>query len=49
MVLLDARMSIAEVAYLLGYAEPSVFHRAFKRWTGASPEAWRATHGATKA
>jgi AraC-like DNA-binding protein len=41
MVLLDARVSIAEVAYLLGYAEPSVFHRAFKRWTGTSPEAWR--------
>jgi AraC-like DNA-binding protein len=38
---LDARMPIAEVAYLLGYAEPSVFHRAFKRWTGHSPEAWR--------
>jgi AraC-like DNA-binding protein len=44
MMFLDAHMSIAEVAYLLGYAEPSVFHRAFKRWTGTSPEAWRATH-----
>lgn len=43
--LLDAHMSIGEVAYLLGYAEPSVFHRAFKRWTGTSPEAWRAAHG----
>lgn len=48
LMFLDAHMSIAEVAYLLGYAEPSVFHRAFKRWTGASPELWRATHGATK-
>jgi AraC-like DNA-binding protein len=38
---LDAHVSIGEVAYLLGYAEPSVFHRAFKRWTGTSPEAWR--------
>jgi AraC-like DNA-binding protein len=38
---LDAQLPIAEVAYLLGYAEPSVFHRAFKRWTGRSPEVWR--------
>jgi AraC-like DNA-binding protein len=45
MAFLDARVSIGEVAYLLGYAEPSVFHRAFKRWTGTSPEAWRATQG----
>ncbi|MDI1479569.1 AraC family transcriptional regulator [Polyangium sp. y55x31] len=44
MAYLDARVSIAEVAYLLGYAEPSVFHRAFKRWTGMSPEAWRAAN-----
>lgn len=45
MVYLDAHVSIGEVAYLLGYAEPSVFHRAFKRWTGTSPEAWRAASG----
>jgi AraC-like DNA-binding protein len=44
LALLDAWMSIGEVAYLLGYAEASVFHRAFKRWTGTSPEAWRAAH-----
>lgn len=42
MVYLDAHVSIGEAAYLLGYAEPSVFHRAFKRWTAMSPEAWRA-------
>lgn len=33
----DQRVAIAEVAYLLGYSEPSPFHRAFKRWTGATP------------
>jgi AraC-like DNA-binding protein len=35
--------SIAEVSFLLGYSDPSVFHRAFKRWWGKSPEAFRKT------
>jgi AraC-like DNA-binding protein len=40
-VLLGTPMAIGEIAYLLGYSEPSAFHRAFKRWTGATPEAFR--------
>ncbi len=40
---LRRRMSIAEVSFLLGYGEPATFHRAFKRWWGMSPEAFRRT------
>jgi AraC-like DNA-binding protein len=39
--LADAKIAVAEVAYLLGYSEPSPFHRAFKRWTGRTPSEMR--------
>lgn len=35
-------LSIAQIALRLGYAEHSNFTRAFHRWTGTSPQAWRA-------
>ena len=41
-LLREQRLPIAEVAYLLGYAEVSSFHRAFRRWTSFTPAVWRA-------
>jgi AraC-like DNA-binding protein len=40
--LLERGESIVDVAAQLGFAEPSAFFRAFRRWTGTSPGAMRA-------
>lgn len=40
----DPAVSLAEAAWLLGFAEQSTFTRAFKRWTGQTPGQWRARH-----
>ena len=39
--LADPSVSIAEVAFLLGFSDQSSFNRAFGRWTGVSPGKWR--------
>jgi len=33
----DQRMSLQQIAWLLGYSEPTAFNHAFKRWFGTSP------------
>jgi AraC-like DNA-binding protein len=39
--LAENRLSIADVSFLIGFSEPSAFHKAFKRWTGRSPAEFR--------
>lgn len=40
-LLRNARLTVADVGELLGYREPANFGRAFRRWYGISPAAWR--------
>lgn len=37
-----ADLSLQQIAEQLGFSEPSAFHRAFKKWTGVTPGAYRA-------
>ena len=38
----DYAIPLYEIAYMVGYAEPSAFYKAFKRWTGSTPGDYRA-------
>ena len=44
----EPKIAIAEVAFLLGFSESSAFHRAFKRWQGTTPAAYRANLSASE-
>jgi AraC-like DNA-binding protein len=39
--LVNTNRHIAEIAAMVGYLDPTVFSRAFKRWTGVSPREFR--------
>lgn len=40
-LLTHSPLSVEQIAWQLGYADPSNFNRAFRRWQGCTPQAWR--------
>lgn len=34
----NTALSVAEISFLLGFSEPNSFHRAFRTWTGTTPD-----------
>ena len=40
----DPHLNLQEIALLLCYSEQSAFQRAFKLWTGQTPQQWRNLH-----
>jgi AraC-like DNA-binding protein len=43
-MLRDTRLPVSEIAAALDYSESAAFVRAFRRWSGTSPTAWRSHH-----
>ena len=46
--LADPRQSIEDIAAQLGFNDASSFHRAFRKWTGAAPGAYRGARAVQK-
>jgi AraC-like DNA-binding protein len=42
----QSTLQLAEISEILGFAEPSVFTRSFRRWHGCTPRDARRAHGA---
>lgn len=40
-LLAETDMSVTQIGRRLGFSETAAFSRAFRRWTGSSPAAWR--------
>ncbi len=40
----NTEMALSQIAAVLRYSELSAFTRAFRRWSGQSPSAWRTSH-----
>ncbi len=45
----DTTLSFTDIADLLGFANPSAFHRAFQRWFGVTPGDYRKSTGEQEA
>jgi AraC-like DNA-binding protein len=37
------RLAVSEIAYLIGFNDPSAFFKAFRRWTGVTPSEYRSS------
>ena len=46
--LLKSDMSLTQLADILGYFDQATFTRAFKRWFGTTPKAWKKQHASSK-
>ncbi len=44
-LLAEDRLSVAQIAFMIGYADQSAFSRAFKTWTGRTPSRYRQDRG----
>ena len=42
--LTTTNLRVADIAQSVGFTDPTVFSRAFKNWTGQSPQEYRRTH-----
>jgi AraC-like DNA-binding protein len=47
-LLLSSEKNIGQIALELGFAEPSAFYRAFRKWTGKSPGAFQRDAGGAR-
>ena len=43
-LLAEGGLSVGDIANRLGFEDASTFYRAFRKWTGTAPGAWRAAH-----
>jgi AraC-like DNA-binding protein len=43
-MLADTNMPVKDIAFRLGFSDPSAFSRAFRRWTGGAPASYRQQH-----